>query len=637
MILQQLSEYYDRRIEGGDTDLPEEGMSEKAIDAAIVLDRFEPGGVPEIELLGDRGGKKYKPLRMMVPAEVKRASGLVANFLWDKSAYILGVKTAKDPASGSEVEAAAREFETFRSLHLEALAGTEDKALLKLLEFLGDWTPERAVAAVASGVLPAEVVDANLIFRFGRGRNRDLHRFTPARAAWAARRAAVAGAAGRCLVTGEAAPIARLHPSIKGVRGAQTAGASLVSFNLSAFTSFGKEQGANAPISERVAFAYGAVLNKLLAPDGAHRVQIGDATTVFWTDAPNPADDTASRVLANAVSPTYGLMDQDAGAEADEAGEGGTAKKPKIDLKMSDEEAKRVRTALSALARGRTMGEAISADLHPDTRLWVLGLAPNAARLALRFWYEDRLGDAVDHVRQHWHDLRLDPGIDPGRPVSVYALLKALAPQGKLDNLPPKLGGDIMRAVLSGRPYPANMAALALMRIRADGEISALRVAMLKAWLLRRSGKEPLEREGDLVSLDPAETNTGYRLGRLFAVLENLQRAALPGLNATIRDRFYGAASATPGSIFPVLMRGSTHHAAKLRKDRGGLAHWYDTTIAEVIDGLPSNLPRHLGVEDQGRFAIGYFHQRQAMMTRAPAAVKAAEAGEPAAVGDDDA
>ncbi|MGV0758939.1 type I-C CRISPR-associated protein Cas8c/Csd1 [Tistrella mobilis] len=637
MILQQLAEYYDRRIEGGDTDLPEEGMSEKAIDAAIVLDRFEPGGVPEIELLGDRGGKKYKPLRMMVPAEVKRASGLVANFLWDKSAYILGVKKAKDPASGGDVEAAEREFETFRSLHLEALAGTEDRALLKLLEFLGDWTPERAAAAVASGALPAEVVDANLIFRFGRGRTRDLHRFTPARAAWAARRAAVAGAVGRCLVSGEVAPIARLHRSIKGVRGAQSSGASLVSFNLDAFTSFGKEQGANAPISERVAFAYVEMLNTLLRPDGAHRVQIGDATTVFWTDAPNPADDTASRVLANAVSPAYGLMDQDAGAEADEAGEDGTAKTPKIDLKMSDEEAKRVRTALSALARGRTMGEAISADLHPDTRLWVLGLAPNAARLALRFWYEDRLGDAVDHVRQHWHDLRLDPGIDPGRPVSVYALLKALAPQGKLDNLPPKLGGDIMRAVLSGRPYPANMAALALMRIRADGEISALRVAMLKAWLLRRSGKEPLEREGDLVSLDPAETNTGYRLGRLFAVLENLQRAALPGLNATIRDRFYGAASATPGSIFPVLMRGSTHHAAKLRKDRGGLAHWYDTTIAEVVDGLPSNLPRHLGVEDQGRFAIGYFHQRQAMMTRAPAEVKAAEAGEPAVVGDDDA
>ncbi|WP_372019248.1 type I-C CRISPR-associated protein Cas8c/Csd1 [Tistrella mobilis] len=629
MILQQLAEYYDRRIEGGDTDLPEEGMSEKAIDAAIVLDRFEPGGVPEIELLGDRGGKKYKPLRMMVPAEVKRASGLVANFLWDKSAYILGVKKAKNPASGGDVEAAEREFETFRSLHLEALAGTEDRALLKLLEFLGDWTPERAVAAVASGALPAEVVDANLIFRFGRGRTRDLHRFTPACAAWAARRAAVAGAAGRCLVSGEAAPIARLHPSIKGVRGAQSSGASLVSFNLDAFTSFGKEQGANAPISERVAFAYGAVLNTLLRPDGAHRVQIGDATTVFWTDAPNPADDTASRVLANAVSPAYGLMDQDEGAEIDEAGEDGTAKKPKIDLKMSDEEAKRVRTALSALARGRTMGEAISADLHPDTRLWVLGLAPNAARLALRFWYEDRLGDAVDHVRQHWHDLRLDPGIDPGRPVSVYALLKALAPQGKLDNLPPKLGGDIMRAVLSGRPYPANMAALALMRIRADGEISALRVAMLKAWLLRRSGKEPLEREGELVSLDPAETNAGYRLGRLFAVLESLQLEALgKKVNATIRDRFYGAASATPGSIFPVLMRGSTHHAAKLRKDRGGLAHWYDTTIAEVVDGLPSNLPRHLGVEDQGRFAIGYFHQRQAMMTRAPAAVNAAEAGD---------
>jgi CRISPR-associated protein Csd1 len=634
VILQQLAEYYDRRIEGGDTDLPEEGMSEQAIDAAIVLDRFEPGGVPEIELLGDRGGKKYRPLRMMVPEEVIRTRAPVANFLWDKSAYVLGVKRAgKTPDAG--VIAAEKELEVCRQLHTDALAGTEDRALLKLLEFLEDWTAERAVAAVEAGDIPIEAVDGNLIFRFGRGRNRDLHRFTPSRAAWRMRRAAVAGEVGRCMVTGEVATLARLHPAIKGVRGALTRGASLVSFNLKSSASFGKEQGANAPISERVAFAYGAVLNKLLAPDGAHRVQIGDATTVFWTDAPNPADDTASRVLANAVSPAYGLMDQDAGAEADEAGEDGTAKKPKIDLKMSDEEAKRVRTALSALARGRTMGEAISADLDPDTRLWVLGLAPNAARLALRFWYEDRLGDAVDHVRQHWHDLRLDPGIDPGRPVSVYALLKALAPQGKLDNLPPKLGGDIMRAVLSGRPYPANMAALALMRIRADGEISALRVAMLKAWLLRRSGKEPLEREGDLVSLDPAETNTGYRLGRLFAVLENLQRAALPGLNATIRDRFYGAASATPGSIFPVLIRGSTHHAAKLRKDRGGLAHWYDTTIAEVVDGLPSNLPRHLGVEDQGRFAIGYFHQRQAMMTRAPAEVKAAEAGEPAVIGDD--
>ncbi|GGB32988.1 type I-C CRISPR-associated protein Cas8c/Csd1 [Tistrella bauzanensis] len=633
MILQELAAYYDRRIEGGDDTIPSEGTSEKAIGAAIDLSDWQLGGVPVIRLLGDRSGKKVKPLRMAVPAEIKRTSGVAANFLWDKSAYVLGVKSAgKDPAAG--VVPADKEFEAFRQLHADALAGTEDAALQALLAFLGDWTPARAVEAVEQGQIPAEVIDANLIFTYGAGRVPMLHMRRAARRAWDGRRAAVAGGVGRCLVTGDLAPVAKLHPSIKGVRGAQSSGASLVSFNLDAFTSYGKSQGGNAPVSESAAFAYGTILNHLLAPESGHRVQIGDATTVFWTDAPKDADDVAGRLLTNAVSPAYGLMDEPA-AEAEAGDDDTPAAKPKIDLRMSDAEAQRVRTALTAIAQGRAI-QNVEPELLPDTRLYVLGLAPNASRLAVRFWHQDSLGGFVKRLHQHWRDLRLEPGIDGGRPVSIYALLRALSPQDKVDNLPPKLGGDIMRAVLNGGPYPANMAALALMRMRADGNISALRVAMVKAWLVRAMTLSPEERETRLVSLDLEDKNVGYRLGRLFAVLENLQRKALPGLNATIRDRYYGAASATPASIFPVLIRNSTHHAARLRKNSGGLAVWYDRTIAEVIDGLPSHLPAHLTMDDQGRFAIGYFHQRQTQMQTAPDPVKAAETAEPSEIDDDD-
>lgn len=586
MILQALTRCYERLIEQNAKDVAPYGFSPEKISFEILL--TSDGEVAQVNDIRDTSNKKPQSKLLEVPQPPKRASNIAPCFLWDKTSYVLGVSSASKRAD--------KEHEAFVKLHETALAGEDDPGLKALLSFLHGWSPEQFEACG----FPPDMIDANLVFRLD-GEHCYLHDRPAARAVRArllvgdeGQETAASGAV--CLVSGEEAPVARLHPSIKGVWGAQTAGASIVSFNLEAFKSYGKEQGYNAPISEQAAFAYTTALNYLLRR-GEHnrqRLQVGDASVVFWAEASDAKQASAAEDLfASMLNPP-----------ADDASE-----------------AARVRAVLDRIAKGRPVAD-LAANLEPGTRMYVLGLAPNASRLSVRFWQVDTLGVLAGRIAQHTEDLRLEPLPWCTEP-SAYRLVLATVPhragaKPKADDAINIVIGETMRAILGGGPYPRSLLANTIMRFRADGDISGLRVALCKGVLARERRRDIRTSEEEIpVSLDKQSTQPGYLLGRLFAVLEYVQRAALGGqVNATIRDRYYGAASATPASIFPVLLRNTQNHLGKLRKERMGQAVNLEKDIREIVGGLPDQFPRSLKIEDQGRFAIGYYHQSQSYFTR---------------------
>lgn len=583
-LLHSLVRYYDRIEATGAVAPP--GHSSEKISFALVL--APDGTVVDVNDLRDHSGKTPRPKSLYVPQPVKRTSGIAANFLWDKTSYVLGRSATS--------KRAADEHSAFKALHEQLLAGSDDEGLVALLAFLRAWEPKRYDALRYAD----EMLDQNVVFTLD-GKTGYLHERPAAKRIWAEHLGAGDGARGFCLVTGEEAPIARLHPAIKGVPGAQSSGASIVSFNLDAFTSYGKEQGANAPVSERAAHAYAAALNTLLSlkdgtdekgrPRWRNRVQIGDTTAVFWAESEGEPDAIAS-------------------AEASERLVRLTFEPP---APSDDEESAKIRAVLQKIEAGRPVEsiDELDGKLHSGTRFFVLGLSPNAARLSVRFFLQTTLGDLIGNAACHWQDLHIEPSFWRVPP-ALWRLLRETAAQREAENVLPALAGAFARAVLTGGRYPRTLLTAVLMRIRADGEVNYLRAAMIKACLVRdhRQGFEP---EGVPVALDPHERNVGYRLGRLFAILENVQRTALRDVNAGIRDKYFSAASANPARVFPLLLRGAQDHLGKVRtKGSGGLAHWFDQQIADVMSGLPAEapFPKTLRLEDQGRFAVGYYHQR---------------------------
>jgi CRISPR-associated protein Csd1 len=427
------------------------------------------------------------------------------------------------------------------------------------------------------------------------------------------------------------ARVSRLHPPIKGIfPPAPGDGHRLVSFNLDAFESYGKSQGDNAPVSEAAAFGYGTALNALLARGSRNRVQIGDTSVVFWADASQCGEAAAKRaeqLAAGLIDPPQRYDDED----EDEA-------------PTDREEAALLRHSLELVAEGRPVRD-ISPGLDEATRFYVLGLAPNAARLSVRFWHETTLGSFIKAIHAHWRDMQIEPRAWRGQP-AAWAMLRETAVLRKSENIQPLLEGELMRAILTGTRYPRSLLSATLLRIRAGEEVNGPRAALCKAWLARHKRIGHLEKQSEdtleipedkLVSLDRTEIDPAYRLGRLFAVLENVQRSALGKLNASIRDRYFGAASATPASVFPLLLRGANHHLSVLRRktDTGGLAVWFEREMGEIVDALPMSLPRHLRLEDQGRFVVGYYHQRNARKAEAGDQPNGQPNGQPAAPNPD--
>jgi CRISPR-associated protein Csd1 len=563
MILQSLNKYYERLKDDPHADIPLLGFGRQKIHFALVLN--SSGKLVQVRDLREKPKNRPVPISLTVPMiSKKRSFDIEPNFMWDNAGYVLG----RD-AKGKEARA-LKCFEAFRRLHHRVGDNLEDPGMKAVLAFLDSWRPEDAPRLEHWEEMAA---GANLVFQLD-GEMMYVHDHSDVQQAWTEHCAQEASEViAPCLVCGRETPIARLHPAIKGVQGprAQSAGASIVSFNLDAFLSYGKEQNFNAPISERAAFAYTTALNHLLRFESRQKIRIGDATTVFWTER---------------ASPIEGFM--------------GVILDPRDDAS----DLSNVRLFLAAARDGKPL----PAIGDPDLRFYILGLSPNAARLSVRFWHVSTVEDISKKIGQHFRDIAIIRSErDPEFP-GMWQLLKETALQGKTENIPPLLAGAMMRSILTGAVYPQSLLSTLIGRIRADQTINYLRTAMIKACLNRKRRIHQIEEV--TMSLDKESTQIAYRLGRLFAVLEKAQKDAIPGANTTIKDRFYGSASATPSVVFPQLLRLAQHHIRKV--EYGSRT---DKMIEEIVGGIET-FPTHLSLDDQGMFAIGYYHQRQAFYVK---------------------
>jgi CRISPR-associated protein Csd1 len=573
MILQALADYYHRKASDPESGIAAPGFEWKEIPFIIVL---KPDGNPvAIESTFEGDGKARRAKRFLVPMAVKKTSGIASNLLWDNVEYVLGIVLKGKP---ERVQAQHTEFVR----RIEQLGKCDDAGLAAVRKFL-----DKPQKAETLSHLPGwdELVSSglNLSFRMV-GQNELVLDCEPVRMAITRSAQELSNLANEvCLVSGEQQPIERLHTAIKGVRNAQSSGANIVSFNLAPFASYNKQQGANAPVGKSAAFAYVTAINHLLGKDSNQRMLIGDATTIFWSQKP-------SKLETEIVD----IFDEP----------------PKDD---PDRGTKAVRNLFDSVTSG-TMQK-----VSGNNEFYVLGLAPNASRIAVRFWVVDTIANMSEKILQHFRDLRIARSPKDREYLSLFRLLVAIAPQGKSENIPPNLAGDTIRSILEGLPYPRTLLQALVRRIRAEHDISYPRASLIKACINRTSRfANPEIKEELKVSLDSCNINLGYRLGRLFATLEKIQGEANPGINATIRDRFYGAASGTPVAVFSNLLRLTNHHLAKLESK--GRRIFFEKLIAEIMEAL-TDFPGHLSLADQGRFAIGYYHQIQEFYTKRSAAL----------------
>lgn len=578
MILQALTAYYEQLVRQGKLSAPGWDDSFKVSYELRLNDAGQLLRV--VPLLTEKTvGKKtvLAPRAMRVPAHEKRSSGIAANFLCDNSTYLLGADEKGKPERSADC------FKACAKLHHTILDGVDSPAARALLAYFDSWDPAQAAAHPLLAEQWKEITgNANLIFGYEAADH--SHSFVnddPAiQNAWQAHyndRSADSDM-GQCLITGKYAPIERTHPNISGVPGAQSSGAALVSFNAPAFCSYGHEQGDNAPVSKYAAFAYTTALNRLLA-DRNHCKHVGDTTILCWAENAEPVYQDAMSMFLFGADEAAGIQESD------------------------------VQAALKRLSAGQTI-PFLEKELSPDQHFYLLGLAPNAARLSVRFFLRDTFGSFAQNLQKHAEEMEIDCSEkEKFRTLPIWAVVNETTRTvpGQPAKPSPQLAGDLLRAVLTGGRYPATLLNGVTLRIRAEQTVTRGRAAVIKAYYLRNYPAE-LNKEVYTVSLNET-TNVPYLLGRLFSVLEAVQKAANPGINTTIKDRYFNAACATPGMAFPTLLRLSQKH---LRKLNDGLATHYDKQITELMAQLPeSGFPARLSLPDQGKFTIGYYHQTQ--------------------------
>lgn len=598
-ILASLVRAYDRL-----PDAPPFGYSSQNIGVLVSLN--DDGSVANVIDWREGEGRKRKARPMLVPQPGKRASGIAPNFLWDKTAYVLGI-------IAGEGKRTAREHAAFKERHEKELAGTDDAGLKALLLFLRQWTPDQFVEPRWT----EDLKDQNVAFVLESDRrdNLWLHDRPAARALWARVSGAAAGADRICLVTGDPGPVARLHPAIKGVWGGQSAGGSIVSFNLDAFKSYGHEQGDNAPVSEAAAFAYTTALNRFLERDSGHRIQIGDASTVFWADA---ADKETAAVAEGSFFAMF----------ADES-----------DAALDAAETKKIAALLERLRKGEQL-EAIDPNLSKGVRFFVLGLAPNAARISIRFYFEDDFGVLARNYQHYVADLRFEPR-PRDRAITIQRLVIRTAPARRdrnnritfdTEQVSRLLAGELFRAILTGDRFPRGLLAQLLLRVRSDHFLDRQRISMIKAVIvrdMRLHGRLPQNQFGQpqedyLVRSDADDPNPARRLGKLFALIERAQLAALGDeINTTVKDKYLGTCAATPAQVFSKLLQNAEQHHLKRLRNGHSDASWIKgshharrvgTSISRDIGRLASTFGDSFAAqhsdEEQGFFLIGYYQER---------------------------
>lgn len=564
MILQALTRLFEDLAAQEKISRP--GWAPAKISYALCLN--EGGELVQVipQLVPVQTGKKtvLRPRNMNLPAAVTRSSGVLPNFLWDNSSYILGVDEKGKPN---------RSLACFRAcgqLHHRLLDGVDSSAAKAILRFFDSWMPERAVEEPLLAECWADIMKgANLTFRVG---GRFAGEDPEIQAAWNRHYNDVQGEKQQCLVTGEPDVAEAVHPMLKGVAGAQSSGASLVSFNAPAFCSYGKEQSLNAPVGKYAAFAYSAALNHLLADrENSHR--IGDTTVVCWAEGAEPEYNWLSNfcIFGDPV-PEQITIEQ-------------------------------LRAIIDRLAQGLPCEEY---PLDPNRRFYILGLAPNAARLSVRFFYNSTFGELMRNVSAHHR--RLEIVGNPYPVTSLWALLRETVNQNTTDKSPsPVMAGAVSRSIFTGTAYPASLLEAVMLRIRAERKITPGRAAIIKAYYLKNPDPH-CPKEVLTVALNENSSNIPYTLGRLFAVYEAVQEAANPGINATIKDKYFNSASATPAMVFPILDNLCQKHLRKL--DEGLRVH-FDRQIGGIKNILGETNPVRLSLPEQGSFNLGYYHQKQ--------------------------
>lgn len=570
MILQALKEYYDRKVADQGSGIAPYGLEPKPVHFRVVYSA--DGALVDVQDLREPDGKWLRPAMLLLPHSVKRTSGTRANILWDNAKYALGVRPRDRKTGKLAPEEAVQECRSaFRAAAAETLRGLEHiPSVSGFLAFQSSVTEVMLQTSETFQTLQDE--GPNVVFRLA-GSDADLTDLPEVRDAAIRAYDAEKSEQAVCLVTGHLAPIERTHTSVSNVAGGLPGGKDIVAFNFRASESYGNTelQGLNAPVSKFAAFAYTTALNHLLRRESRQRLVLADTTAAFWSERPS--------ILETGLVDVFGEPfkdDPDRGAQA-------------------------VADLYRSVQNGAWIADQAS------NRFYALGLAPNAKRLSVRFWHVDTVSGLASKLKRHFDDLEIIRAPHDPPALSLQRLLRTTAVLGKTENIPPNLAGDTVRAILEGRPYPATLLSAAIRRARAEQasdrrNLPYERAALIKA-CLNRTEKEELT-----VSLDTTNTNIGYRLGRLFAVLERLQEEASPGINATIRDRYYNAASGTPVSVYPILMRLKNHHLAKL--ENVGRRVNLERLIGQIVEGF-SDFPATLTLSDQGRFAIGYYHQQQ--------------------------
>ena len=560
MILQALVAYYDRLVRENKIVAP--GWKKQPIGWVIHLDA--DGHPTALECTYEKpatfkGAKAY-----VVPSHTTgaRTGGIVPHLLWDDAAYVLGLG---DERAKAKLKGFA---ERIKNLDLPSLK--------PILDFL-DNNPAEALKDKEPDAFARLEEDSSKIMTFRLAGDddivcarQDVH--DTYNAFW------VANTLGNdlCLVTGTRGKITRTFPKTKFPNGLAT-GSSIVSFKEGkGFDSYGKTQGANAPIAEDTTFRYTTALQALIdSPD--HRLRVGEGTLLFWSSEPNPVEDAFADLFGY-----HANEDDDSGAIA-------------------------LKGILTAAQKGQMPG------FEDKERFWLLLLQPVSARIAVRLWVEQTPTQTAEHLRDWFADLDVaKPPKEQGRPIPIYRLLASLSPQGDVKNLPPRLGGELLSAALRATPLPDSIAQAVLRRLKSEN-VTFIRAALLKAWLTRNVSLQTERKPTPM--LDPSNDNPGYCLGRLFAVLEKVQEDALPGLNATIKDKFYATASSDPAAVFATLIRNNNHHIEKLAAERPKAKTFYEKLKQDILGHL-ADIPAHLELADQARFALGYYHQRQDLFTK---------------------
>ena len=577
MILQALKKYYDCKAEDSSSGIAPLGWEWKRIPFLVVFNT--EGRFIRLEDTRDKSEGKVLAKVFLVPSlgEAK-GNGIKSNLFWENGEYFFGI-----PLDAKKLESKGEKYksrvadqhkafiEKIRSLSSTCGANADYVSVLRFTEL-----DQKEI--VMADPLWEEAIQVNQAFLMcleGRGPVPSIPEIKKAVMDKASEQSKSTRLI-RCLVTGELDEPSRLEPDIKGVRGANPTGAHIVAVNnkvsnsgnggaTPAFASFMKEQGANSPIGKSASLAYTTALNTLLT---TRKMQVGDATTVFWSEKKTSLEDEFFDL--------FGEPDKD----------------------NPDKGVAAVERLLASVRTGAFSPE------DDTTRFYVLGLAPNSARISVRFWHNGTVAEMERRFADWFENLRIVHGPKEKEHLSLWRLLVSIAPLGKSENIPPNLAGSVMRSILEGTPYPATLLSSAILRIKAEHEVTYPRAKIIKAFI-----NHNLNQERKLtVSLDKENANVGYRLGRLFAVLEKIQIAAIKP-ETTIREKFYAAASTSPVAVFGNLMRLSGYHLSKLDSDKRGLRIWFEKQIEEIMSGIEV-FPPHLTLEEQGMFAIGYYHQR---------------------------